>query len=699
MSVDPGPGLDAEIGDPRDLQVASDPAALTDEPRSPTSASARPLRGRLLILAAASALCLVACDPGVVEQVVIVDRSSCLACHRPLLPDGTPSGIEEAHPPVEGRALDCHDCHGGDPGARKQSEAHPQPLPGDTKDIRRLSSVELDRVAPDYLRFVNPGDLRAAPRSCGAASAVADGAGCHQSVIDAIAASPLATFAGDLAPARYRSGVQRSGQAIVGIKAIDDPAFEGAPGTVEALEAFEPPRIVAGERALGPYQDLYLAKACPSCHLWSFGRNDAPGLYRSSGCSACHVEVAEDGLGGSDDPLVDRSRAPRPARHALVRAPATEQCVRCHHEGARVGLSYQGIRERGGPGTDPEEAVPLGRPRFGHDSDHYLTDEDGTNAVDETPPDVHFEAGMHCVDCHTARDVHGDGRIVPHAANAVEIECEDCHGGADREASFFTRQGTLLTQLERDEEGVWLIGKVTGKRHRVTQIARSLQAAEHGGALHRAMGRDESGFSHLDRLECATCHSAWVPTCYGCHLTVDMSQSASSALDGRTSPGAFDAEAGPARVDRLLLMLNTEGRVAPSMPAERLFMTVLDGSGARAIDKAARVGPDGSPGMGHRAVSPHTVQRTSPFQRCAACHPRAGQPAQTERERLAATLGFGSGDFVEIDGEGTPWILDLLLGDDLSQQVLVGHDQPFESRPLTSEIINRMLGVEVEGDP
>ena len=35
--------------------------------------------------------------------------------------------------------------------------------------------------------------------------------------------------------------------------------------------------------------------------------------------------------------------------------------------------------------------------------------------------DAHFEAGMHCIDCHTKQDVHGDGKLYVQMTDATEI--------------------------------------------------------------------------------------------------------------------------------------------------------------------------------------------------------------------------------------------------------------------------------------
>ena len=44
-------------------------------------------------------------------------------------------------------------------------------------------------------------------------------------------------------------------------------------------------------------------------------------------------------------------------------------------------------------------------------------------------PDVHFSAGMECVDCHTPREMHGDGieYYSMKQPGAMDVSCEQCH--------------------------------------------------------------------------------------------------------------------------------------------------------------------------------------------------------------------------------------------------------------------------------
>lgn len=94
-------------------------------------------------------------------------------------------------------------------------------------------------------------------------------------------------------------------------------------------------------------------------------------------CSDCHVTLPEAVGGG----LIKG--------HAFFRiGPMEETCGACH--GSRAGGEYLG---------------------------HF----------DGIAPDVHFEAGMHCVDCHT-NDLHGDGNAYTDRWEvAGRPSCTDCH--------------------------------------------------------------------------------------------------------------------------------------------------------------------------------------------------------------------------------------------------------------------------------
>ena len=112
--------------------------------------------------------------------------------------------------------LGCTDCHGGNAEARvavgtpprspeyetAKRKGHPQPrlakFKGTSATPPRVSTDWLKENA-EYVRFVNPGDLRVAAETCG-------GAGCHASEVRAVSTSMM-THSGFLwGAALYNNG-------------------------------------------------------------------------------------------------------------------------------------------------------------------------------------------------------------------------------------------------------------------------------------------------------------------------------------------------------------------------------------------------------------------------------------------------------------------------------------------------------------
>ena len=85
--------------------------------------------------------------------------------------------------------------------------------------------------------------------------------------------------------------------------------------------------------------------------------------------------------------------------------------------------------------------------------------------------DVHRDAGMVCMDCHSLEDVHGDGNVYASQLEdgAIDAKCENCHN-ADDQPGF---------------------------------------DPAHAGAAH-------------GDLDCSSCHMATVTTCYNCHFETEL---------------------------------------------------------------------------------------------------------------------------------------------------------------------------------
>ncbi len=704
-----------------------------------------------------------------IEEVIHI-RSSCETCHQPLDDKGVAGGLEEIHPwgdEATTELLTCDFCHGGSPflcdgelgepdeeggiptcdgeWIFDKAQAHVAPGEDDPDYLRNLSAGELDEVDPAYLRFINPGDLRVVAGTCGA---------CHYDAMGAARDSTMAHTSGELTVARYRSGAQRSPTGFFGAIDLVDEAFEEVEDNLcasPALEQFTPVELDTGEDntdeetmlTVANVQDQYLAKSCLRCHLNDFGENVFQGDFRSSGCTACHMNYANDGLSQSADPRVNKQSVPHPITHELTRSPTVDQCVHCHYRGGRIGIGFQGYRESAGPGLNPDNPDSLGEALHGHDAAFYLVDEDTTNDWDETPPDAHFEAGMHCVDCHTTTDVHGDGHIYADTMCAVYAECTDCHGTIDERATLAKIEAQTGERLNITEKGgeLWLTGRVTGAELYIPQIVDSVDpdherysplAAEAMGKKTRA---DGTTFSHLEEVECYTCHAAWYPSCYGCHVRVDFTRESRYHATGELVAGQPTGSRRWVVLNDLVLMRNVDGLMAPSMPAERFFMTALvpdeeaeevDGETPKKTlfaDKPRTFTfKDGRtiPGFGQRAFNPHTTRKLSQFTACDRCHSVAdaadpatepyvagAAPEKPDNEILLdLTHGFGTERFLQkgcnVDNEdescdeikdSKTYALDAVITREGEPLVAVGHPEPKESRVLTLEEIDAMRRV------
>jgi hypothetical protein len=203
----------------------------------------------------------------------------------------------------------------------------------------------------------------------------------------------------------------------------------------------------------------------------------------------------------------------------------------------------------------------------GRNGNQYLEMEDyDGDGRDDTPADIHHEKGMGCIDCHGSFDLHGGDASTPgtdissRMEQEVAIRCESCHGTIDAYAASQTgttydgstrelaldAAGNVLRNVVRQSDGIfYLTSRLTGNVHYVPQTmdavvdsgkshpstGQRLYSAKASYAMGRADGSSANGigplqtsgvtpgFSHTDRMDCASCHSAWTNTCMGCHLS------------------------------------------------------------------------------------------------------------------------------------------------------------------------------------
>lgn len=312
--------------------------------------------------------------------------------------------------------LSCTFCHGGNPAEKKDKElAHVQPrFPdewkrngGRTTSNPERTNTLMARESRDFVRFINPGDLRVVAQTCGS---------CHATENNAVSNSMMRHGAMLWGAALYNNGgfpikdarfgesysdatgaperlIQRGEispetMTLRGILAYLDPLPRweiSQPGNV--LRVFErggKRRLEVGiadkdedpgkpdkglsARGFGSLQRtdpvyLGLQKTRLLDPTLNFlGTNDHPGDYRSSGCTACHIIYANDSssihsgveyskfgnqaLPSTADASFNnlRNEPGHPIRHQLTRSIPTSQCMVCHmHPGTNMVTTYMGL--------------------------------------------------------------------------------------------------------------------------------------------------------------------------------------------------------------------------------------------------------------------------------------------------------------------------------------------------------------------
>lgn len=643
------------------------------------------------------ALALVACGPD--------PREGCESsgCHGVV---GRDNAIEDAHPRLE---LLCTSCHGGDPAADTMEAAHvpagPEFVAAAPRNgyIGNLSVNELDEVHPDYLRFINPGDYRVAARSCGSASPEA-ASGCHQELVDSAPRSVMSTFVGHFSGPRFMAGMQGRA-AELGSVAIDDPDYAGERGAVASLLQAQPPPDDAPLDEVSTLMDHYLVKNCTHCHAWSFGRNDARGNLRSSGCTSCHMIYNNDGESFSSDPSRADDLLPHPERHELTVAITSEQCEHCHYQGARIGLLYRGVIEWGVAAEPPYPDI--GESLHNHPPEFYLEAPEGSRHQG----DLHFYAGLECADCHNGRDVHGDGRIYSTAKFQVSVRCENCHGNIDEAAregrataplmrggteptcapasgdpdTFWNCNGDTLRGLHRDETGIVRLRLLNGSGDlEVPQVHEILQAGTNEEMI-RGMGRDASGFSHTEVIECHGCHTGFRQYCFGCHVEMDYSQTRTDLLTGRETIGAEITSRFDLDLDLYMIGLNHRGKIASFCPSMQVFLSARDTDGETLLfENRTRTTASGRTGFNFTVDYPHTTSREP--QPCVRCHANEADGCSTDF--ALETYGFGTGRHMLTDEAGTTFDLTQLLDMDGNSLYDFAHEG---QGPVPMDMMQRAL--------
>jgi hypothetical protein len=347
------------------------------------------------------------------EDDVARKSAGCISCH-------TQTDEPTMHATRTVR-LGCTDCHGGradlpaPAGAQAGSPSYEQakraahisprdPVLADRSAEPVRAYTAWLRESAEYVRFVNPGDLRVAAQTCGSA-------GCHASVVRNVATSMMTTGGMLWGAALYNNGAYpykdtRFGESYatdgtpqtvhtIPVPTPDETREKGIIAEATPLERWEisqPGNVLRvfergggkkGEVGL-PSPDEEPGKPDDKLSSRGFGTqlrtdpvflglqktrlldpllslpgtNDQPGDYRASGCTACHVIYANDrstehsaqyaeygnqGFSATNDPTIPHDESGHAIRHVFTRSIPSSQCMVCHiHPGTNMVATYFG---------------------------------------------------------------------------------------------------------------------------------------------------------------------------------------------------------------------------------------------------------------------------------------------------------------------------------------------------------------------
>ena len=381
----------------------------------------------------------------------------------------------------------------------------------------------------------NPGDLRVVEKTCGVN-------GCHAIDIPKVKNSLMATNRGILATLLYYWG---------------EAPDQNSDLSVEEL-------LKSGKNSLALD---YFRKLCATCHLWK-QKGDLPGFFgeKGGGCTACHHQL---------DPKLPKEGKDK-GHPLLSKKVPVENCVRCHNRSGRIGISYTGVYESEGSGAPIEEGG-LSRQEL-----------PGDRFYQKLPPDIHYLKGMACIDCHTRKEVMGDGQRHAHFEEQLEVSCRTCHTSG---RPGLTEKKNPLNNVSTTAEPPILTSKLDAKEH---LLKPPLAAA--------------CDYKGHQRLSCQSCHSTWVPQCYGCHVKRDMAETHLDKLTLKETPGWWSEGRSYIRYEQPALGL-WNNRVMPITPGCQDIVTLQDKEGK--LDRAFS-------SLTMAAIDPHTTQAKG--RTCVDCH-------------------------------------------------------------------------------
>ncbi len=374
----------------------------------------------------------------------------------------------------------CIQCHGEVKGF---SQFHnPQKIGCASCHLGNISSKNKNEAHTGMVLI--PGNSKDAKLTCGQAN-------CHPGI-----------------PARIDSSLMST---MSGIVSVNKFAFEEIEKPIGKFHIEE-----IGYSA----SESHLRNLCASCHLGNEKNEFGPitELSRGGGCNACHLNYSDEAkyeLGIYDSLKIAKPDSALLKFHPSLTLNITnEHCFGCHSRSGRISTSYEGWHE-----------TSLTQGDVG-DNKNYRLLEDG-RIFKMVKPDVHYEAGLICVDCHISYEVMGDGKFYEHKEEQILVKCEDCH-------SIEKQQTMTLDEFDFESKKIAEINGINDEKRKFIKVKKSqtplINTFLENSRKPKLVGKRNNKIYDLNPpkfvcvaaeshnfLSCNSCHTAWSPQCVGCH--------------------------------------------------------------------------------------------------------------------------------------------------------------------------------------
>lgn len=404
-------------------------------------------------------------------------------------------------------AIGCFSCHGGNPFATLKKQAH-------------------------YGLILIPGNLETANQTCGATQ-------CHPAITQRMPANLMSNLSGMISVDRFVFGEQKTPDSLTDVNHLGNSAA-----------------------------DEHLKNLCVKCHLGNPKTDLGPITEesRGGGCLACHLNYNNEALSAFENHQKSTSDTAYLSLHPSLSLQITnDHCFGCHSRSGRISTNYEGWHETI---LNAEEMPPDSNFRL-------LKDKRVFTFINE---DVHHKLGMECIDCHHSYELMGDGKRYQHEEDQQDVQCIDCHFNGEAhltKAQDLDTESSLIASLR--------YGDFKGKSFLTTH--------KKGHALINAWVKNDTAYMKRknadtifqlkapgkncaqdiahQNLNCSSCHSAWAPSCIGCHTSYDANEPGYDMILNKEKKGSWVEFAGKfdAKLPALGIRSLEEGKeIIPVVP-------------------------------------------------------------------------------------------------------------------------------------